>query len=55
MSNFQMAVTRHISRNGDKVAHELAQYAKRFGELKSWFGIASEFISMCYLLFCYCA
>ena len=35
MSKFQMAMTRHISRNGNKAAHELAQYAKRYGELKS--------------------
>ena len=45
MSKFQMAVTRHISRNGNKVAHELAQYAKRSGELKSWFGTALEFVA----------
>ena len=45
MSKFQIAVTRHISRNGNKVAHELAQYAKRSGELKSWFGTALEFVA----------
>ena len=44
MSKFQMAVTKHISRNGNKVAHELAQYAKTSGELKSWFGTAPEFV-----------
>ena len=45
MSKFQMAMTRHMSRTGNKVAHELAQYVKRFRELKSWFGMALEFIS----------
>ena len=45
MSKFQIAVTRHISRNGNKVAHELAKYAKRSGELKSWFGTALEFVA----------
>ena len=45
MLKFRMAVTRHISRNGNKVAHELAQYAKRSGELKSWFGTAPEFVA----------
>ena len=42
MSNFQLVVTKHISRNGNKVAHELAQYAR---DLKSWFGTAQEFVA----------
>ena len=45
MSKFQLVVTRHISRNSNKVAHELAQYAKRFGDLKSWCGTAPEFVA----------
>ena len=35
MSKFKMAEVRHISRNSKKIAHELAQQAKRGGELKS--------------------
>ena len=35
MSKFKMAEARHINRNGNKIAHELAQQAKRNGELKS--------------------
>ena len=35
MSKFKMVEARHINRNGNKIAHELAQQAKRNGELKS--------------------
>ena len=44
MSNFRMAEVRHISRNGNKIAHELAQQAKRSGELKSWTGTTPDII-----------
>ena len=44
MSKFRMAEVRHISRNSNKIAHELAQQAKRGGELKSWTGITLDIV-----------
>ena len=44
MSKFRMAEVRHISRNSNKIAHELAQQAKRGGELKSWTGITPDIV-----------
>ncbi|KAF3951697.1 hypothetical protein CMV_022679 [Castanea mollissima] len=38
LSKFRVAEVRHINRNGNKLAHELAQQAKRDGELKNWTG-----------------
>jgi len=45
LSNFRRAEVRHISRYGNKIAHELAQQAKRSGELKSWTGTTPEIIA----------
>ena len=44
MSKFRMAEVRHISRNSNKIAHELAQQAKRGGDLKSWTGITPDIV-----------
>ena len=44
MSKFRMVEVRHISRNSNKIAHELAQQAKRGGELKSWTGITPDIV-----------
>ena len=43
--NFRRAEVRHISRYGNKKAHELAQQAKRSGQLKSWTGTTAEIIA----------
>ena len=40
-----MAEVRHISRNGNKIAHELAQQAKRGGELKSRTGTTPDIVA----------
>ena len=45
MSKFKMAEARHINRNGNKIAHELAQQAKRVGELRSWTGTTPEIVA----------
>ena len=45
MSKFRMAEVRHISRNGNKIPHELAQQAKRGGELKSWTGTTPDIVA----------
>ena len=45
MSKFKMAEARHINRNGNKIAHELAQQAKRVGELSSWTGTTPEIVA----------
>ena len=44
MSKFRMTEVRHISRNSNKIAHELAQQAKRGGDLKSWTGITPDIV-----------
>ena len=45
MSKFRMTEVRHISRNRNKIAHELAQQAKRGGELKSWIGTTPDIVA----------
>ena len=45
MSKFGMAEARHINRNDNKIAHELAQQAKRAGELKSWTSTTPDIVA----------
>ncbi|KAF3954066.1 hypothetical protein CMV_020539 [Castanea mollissima] len=45
LSKFRVAKVRHINRNGNKIAHELAQQAKRDGELKNWIGTTPDIVA----------
>ena len=50
MNGFIYAEARYICRNNNKIAHELAQQAKRSGEECKWFGeVPENLASLCRL------
>ena len=45
MSKFRMAEVRQISRNGNKIAHELAQQAKERWRVEEWTGTTPDIVA----------